>query len=51
MSHYTTLDTTIVSTEFLVQALADLGFADVEVHEAAQPLVGWRGIFGRTRPR
>jgi hypothetical protein len=43
MSHYTTLDTTIVSTEFLVQALADMGFAEVEVHEAAQPLVGWRG--------
>ena len=49
MSHYTTLDTTIVSTEFLIQALADMGFADVEVHEAAQPLVGWRGDLRETQ--
>ena len=49
MSHYTTLDTTIVSAEFLVQALADMGFADVEVHEVAQPLIGWRGDLRETQ--
>lgn len=43
MSHYTTLDTAIVSQEFLLESLADLGFQDVEVHEAPQPLVGWLG--------
>lgn len=43
MSHYTTLETAIVSAEHLAQALRDLGFAEVEVHEEAQPLVGWLG--------
>ena len=43
MSHYTTLQTAFVSAEHLVQALEDLGFDDVEVHEQAQTLVGWLG--------
>lgn len=43
MSHYTVLQTKIQDTRLLVQALEDLGFAEVEVHTAAQPLVGWLG--------
>ena len=34
MSHYTVLHTQITDAETLVAALADLGFADVEVYEA-----------------
>lgn len=43
MSHYTTLETRFVSAEHLVAALQDMGFSDVELHEEAQPLVGWEG--------
>ncbi len=43
MSHYTVLETRITEAETLIEALADLGFAHVEVHATAQPLVGWLG--------
>ena len=43
MSHYTAIDTQIVSAEHLVQALEDMGFCEVEVHEQPQPLRGWLG--------
>ena len=46
MSAYTTLKTKMVSAPHLVKALADVGFAEVEVHENPQPLEGWLG-FGR----
>lgn len=43
MSHFTTIATQIVSAKHLVQALNDLGFAEVEVHAQPQPLVGYQG--------
>ncbi len=48
MSHYTTLETQLVSEKHLVLALEDMGFTEVEVHAEPQPLVGWRG---RERPQ
>ena len=43
MSHYTVLQTRIHDARLLLEALEDLGFADVELHQTPQPLVGWRG--------
>jgi hypothetical protein len=43
MSHYTRLKTRITDPAALQQALADLGFPEVEVHATAQPLVGFEG--------
>ncbi len=43
MSHYTVLQTRMTDEKALVKALADLGFKDVEVHAAAQALVGVGG--------
>ena len=43
MSHYTTLQTQMVSAPHLVRALADVGFAVVEVHETPQALYGFMG--------
>jgi hypothetical protein len=43
MSHFTTIATQIVSAKHLVLALNDLGFAEVEVHAAPQPLIGYQG--------
>jgi Protein of unknown function (DUF1257) len=43
MSHFTSIKTQIKQVEPLLQALADLGFQAVEVHETAQPLFGFRG--------
>lgn len=43
MSHYTTLQTQMVSVPHLVRALADLGFPAVEVHETPQTLYGFLG--------
>jgi hypothetical protein len=48
MSHFTQLHTKITEVTHLVTALADVGYAEVEVHEAAQPLFGYRGD---ARPR
>lgn len=49
MSHYTTLETRLVSEKHLVLALEDMGFTEVEVHAEAQPLVGWLGDKRRQR--
>ena len=43
MSHFTTLRTQITDIKALRAALADLGFNEVEVHDRAQPLLGFRG--------
>lgn len=43
MSHYTVLRTQFVDADALVKALADLGFAEVEVHEKPKHLRGWLG--------
>ena len=43
MSHFTRLRTRITDVEALRKALADVGFATVEVHETAQHLRGWLG--------
>jgi Protein of unknown function (DUF1257) len=43
VSHFSTLRTRITDAKALVQALADLGFSQVEVHEAAQHLYGYQG--------
>ena len=43
MSHFTTLQTQITSIDGLVKALEDMGFTEVEVHEVAQNLYGYRG--------
>ena len=43
MSHFTTLQTQITDVKALRAALADLGFGDVEVHDRAQHLYGYRG--------
>ena len=43
MSHYTVLQTRITDAETLMEALADVGFANVEIYKTPQPLVGWQG--------
>lgn len=43
MSHYTRLDTRIVSVEHLIAALADMGFEHVEHYQEAQALYGYQG--------
>jgi hypothetical protein len=43
MSHFTTLRTQIADVKALRAALADVGFADVDVYETAQPLYGFMG--------
>jgi hypothetical protein len=43
MSHFTKLRTQITDADGLVKALADVGFKEVEVHEAAQHLYGYQG--------
>lgn len=43
MSHYTVLQTQIQDPRLLLEALGDLGFHEVELHEEAQPLVGYQG--------
>jgi hypothetical protein len=41
MSHFSTLQTKLVSGRHLVQALADLGLTQVEVSAEPQAMVGW----------
>jgi hypothetical protein len=43
MSHFTTIKTQLRDVESLVQALADVGFKQVERHETAQHLYGFQG--------
>lgn len=43
MSHFTKVATQMVSRPHLVQALADLGLAQVEVYDQPQALHGWQG--------
>jgi len=43
MSHFTTIKTQFVDAKHLKQALADLGFKTVEVHEVARHLYGYEG--------
>lgn len=43
MSHFTTVKTRLHDTQALVQALADLGFKRVEVHDTPQHLFGYLG--------
>ena len=43
MSHFTVLRTQIIDAESLVKALAEMGFTQVEVHQTAQYLYGYRG--------
>lgn len=43
MSHFTCIKTQIKNRDTLIQALADVGFDNVEVHENAQHLYGYQG--------
>lgn len=43
MSHYTLLETKIVSKSHLVHALKDMGFTDVEVHDSPVPVYNFAG--------
>lgn len=43
MSHFTTVATQITDEPSLVKALGDLGFKQVEIHETAENLYGYRG--------
>lgn len=43
MSHFTCIKTQLKNRDTLIQALADVGFNDVEVHENAQHLYGYQG--------
>ena len=43
MSHFIVLRTQITDAELLVKALVELGFTQVEVHQTAQHLYGYRG--------
>ncbi|MBD2013069.1 DUF1257 domain-containing protein [Microcoleus sp. FACHB-53] len=43
MSHFTCIRTQIKHPDAFVQALADVGFNNVEVHETAQHLYGYQG--------
>jgi hypothetical protein len=50
MSHYSTIRTRLVNREFLVRALADLGFSGkVQVHDQPVQLHGYRGDRRRQR--
>ena len=44
MSHFTTLETQIVSAAHLAQALKAMGFPEVEVHDEPQTLFGVEGF-------
>lgn len=43
MSHFTRVSTRLRDPQLLVEALAAVGYPQVEVHEAAQPLYGYQG--------
>jgi hypothetical protein len=43
MSHFTSIRTQIKSIEALVQALDDIGFKNLEIHEIPQNLYGYQG--------
>jgi Protein of unknown function (DUF1257) len=43
MSHFTILKTQLTDPHALTKALSDAGYKQVEVHEVAQPLYGYRG--------
>jgi hypothetical protein len=43
MSHFTCIKTQLKNRDTLIQALTDLGFDNVEVHETAQHLYGYQG--------
>lgn len=43
MSHFSVLNTALTDTDALCAALADVGYREVEVHDTAQPLHGYRG--------
>ena len=43
MSHFTALQTRVIDVDALVMALADVGFATVEVHPDSQHLYGYQG--------
>ena len=43
MSHYTLIQTEIRKQAILLQSLHELGYAEVECHEYAQPLFGYQG--------
>lgn len=44
MSHFSRLATHFVSMEHLAKALKDVGFGNVEIHEAPQKLAGFFGF-------
>ena len=43
MSHFACIKTQLKNRDTLIQALTDVGFDDVEVHETAQHLYGYQG--------
>src|SRR5690349_919323 len=43
MSHFTTVQTQFTSPEALIKALDDTGYKEVELHQEAQALYGYRG--------
>jgi hypothetical protein len=43
MSHFTSIRTQIKNREALVQALNDIGFKNLEIHEIPQNLYGYQG--------
>lgn len=43
MSHYSKIETQIVEKESLLKALRDMGYSNIEVHDKAQNLFGYKG--------
>ena len=43
MSHYTVLTTRISDPHYLVEAIADMGYQEVEVYDQPQPLIDHQG--------
>ena len=43
MSHYTVLTTRICDPHYLAEAMADMGYEEVEVHDQPQPLIDYQG--------
>ncbi len=43
MSHYTVLTTRICDPHYLGEAMADMGYEEVEVHDQPQPLIDYQG--------
>ena len=43
MSHYTVVTTRISDPQYLVEAIADMGYEEIEIYDQPQPLIDYQG--------